>query len=839
MYSIRGSSVRCASVRPIFQRDVHWASHPTIKSVAWNDGGNQTPSSSTSPTTLHRDSTFKEQLIALLGKNILIKKRNRTETIGEILIGIYYVAVLIIIKMSIPVPSYEPTEYSSLPMMYPINSSASSLPFAYVPDSTGIATNMLKQYLEPISGINLMAFESETSMVNTYFDNPQHYWGGVVFNQIDLATDTLDYSIRLNTSYTDNYQISPYVSIQSIVLSAYVQLGSGLESLEIFTQTQEYPSLPRAITSTITYILPIYFPLFFMYSLQQLIVLLVTEKKDGIKEGLKVMGMKESAYWLSYISIQLVMNTTLIVLALILCFVTSLFHYTSPILIFLQFFLYSLTVIGIAFFVSAFINAPKVASTIASLIVLVGIGLSAFYQFYLKNHVPSIKYLLFLFSPCAFGDFLTNVSFLESEKTSISWNSEHVTVTFGFMILDFIIYSLMAWYAIEVFPGEYGAGRSWFFFLDRHYWSQSNVARTQRHTSLNGTDRDRLLDPQSHPSGSGIEIFNLIKEYNHKTEKGKKVRAVDGVTYSIQADSVFSLLGHNGAGKSTTMGILTGMIPITSGSVFINGLDVSTQMDHIRRHIGFCPQTNMLYNQLTCAEHLRLFGKIKGVEQNQLEQTIIQSLEEVQLLDKKDSMSSSLSGGMKRRLSIAMAFIGNPSIVFLDECTTGLDVFARHQIWNLLQLKKPGKTIVLTTHFMEEAELLGDCIGIMSHGKLRCKGTAMELKTLFELGYKFTVTIKNTNGVHSHEPFEKFFSQHFKNSKHGVENQNNIQKSNESSSIELTYSLSHQKSEDLTNFFEEFESIQHKLGVERIGVSNATLEEAFLKIQNEDGHSDE
>eukprot|EP01133_Synstelium_polycarpum_P007913 gene7913-9291_t len=673
-----------------------------------------------------------------------------------------------------------------------------------------------------------MGFSSEASLVSEYTSNPGRYWGGIIFDTVDLANNFINFTIRMNSTYGD-LQNSPYLYYEQSIYNAFTtmkvqQVNNGGLPLTMSMNTTAYPTPtnPRSLT-TFNFLFPIYFPLFFAFSLQQLIILLVTEKKDGIKEGLKVMGMKEGAYWLSNVLTQLIMNIILILMMLVMTFPTKIFVYSSALMIFLAFFFFSLTLIGVAFLSSTFLSTPKTASSISTLFILVGVGLSCFLQFYLEEKVPGIKYLFYLLSPCAFGAFLVQLSFSEANKVAVAWNDPAFTQSIGFMCLDFALYSILAWYSIEVYTGDHGSGKPWNFFLNKSYWVQSDIPE------LSANGKRSVNDYLLKPTGEGIELRNLFKEYNSPTVKDGKVVAVNELSMNIESGTIFALLGHNGAGKSTTMGILTGMVPPTRGSAWINGLSVVSQMDHIRRHIGFCPQNNLLYNQLTCAEHLRLFGRIKGVPSDQIESSLVKSLQEVDLLDKKDVASASLSGGMKRRLSLAMAFIGNPSIVILDECTTGLDPYARHQVWDLLQSKKAGKTLILSTHFMEEAEMLAEKIAIMAAGKLRAMGTAMELKNMFGLGYIVSITFDRDQG--QIKRFEDLFYSIFRDAGQGKNNQENRDKSH--GDLELTYTLQQQSTESLTKFFETIEPQQKDYGIKRLGISMTTLEEVFLKIQSE------
>lgn len=153
-------------------------------------------------------------------------------------------------------------------------------------------------------------------------------------------------------------------------------------------------------------------------------------------------------------------------------------------------------------------------------------------------------------------------------------------------------------------------------------------------------------------------------------------------------------------GKSTTISMLTGLFAPTSGEAFINGFPISTQMEQIRHNLGICPQHNVLYPTLTVAEHLRLFAILKGTPEDVLDRCVVDKIREVGLQAKTNVYSQALSGGMKRKLSVGMALIGDSKIVFLDEPTSGMDPYSRRSTWELLKRAKRGRVIVLTTHFM-------------------------------------------------------------------------------------------------------------------------------------------
>ena len=214
-----------------------------------------------------------------------------------------------------------------------------------------------------------------------------------------------------------------------------------------------------------------------------------------------------------------------------------------------------------------------------------------------------------------------------------------------------------------------------------------------------------------------IEVNNLVKKFNDFT-------AVDGVTFSVAQGESFGLLGPNGAGKSSTMRILGATSQRTSGDVQILGKDPELHGPQIRAHLGVVPQQDNLDEELTCAETLYIYGRYFGLPKKLVTQKLDELLEFAQLTEKKNAKVNSLSGGMKRRLTIARALVSDPDILMLDEPTTGLDPQARHILWDrLFRLKEKGVTLLITTHHMDEAEQLCDRLIVMDNGKIMAEGS--------------------------------------------------------------------------------------------------------------------
>jgi lipooligosaccharide transport system ATP-binding protein len=218
-----------------------------------------------------------------------------------------------------------------------------------------------------------------------------------------------------------------------------------------------------------------------------------------------------------------------------------------------------------------------------------------------------------------------------------------------------------------------------------------------------------------------IVVKNLVKQFGDFT-------AVNGINFSVKQGESFGLLGPNGAGKSSTMRIIGATSQRTSGEVLILGKDPEQAGPQIRAHLGVVPQQDNLDEELTCAENLYIYGRYFGLPKTTVKNKLDELLEFAQLLDKKNSKVKSLSGGMKRRLTIARALVSDPDILMLDEPTTGLDPQARHILWDrLFRLKEKGVTLLITTHHMDEAEQLCDRLMVMDKGEIMAEGSPSEL----------------------------------------------------------------------------------------------------------------
>ena len=205
-------------------------------------------------------------------------------------------------------------------------------------------------------------------------------------------------------------------------------------------------------------------------------------------------------------------------------------------------------------------------------------------------------------------------------------------------------------------------------------------------------------------------------------------RVLDRLSFKVRAGEIYGLLGPNGAGKTTTINLICGLLRGDSGTIEFDRKPISSQT---KSRVGLAPQETLLYKSLTCEENLDFFARIYGLSRHQRHQRIVDSLAAVSLSDRANSIVSALSGGMQRRLNIAIALIHRPQLAILDEPTAGLDIEARFEIWELIRdLKRQHIAVLLTTHLLDEAERLCQRIGILKDGQIVAEGSLKQLKTL-------------------------------------------------------------------------------------------------------------
>uniref|UniRef100_A0A8C0LZ47 ABC transporter domain-containing protein n=1 Tax=Canis lupus familiaris TaxID=9615 RepID=A0A8C0LZ47_CANLF len=467
-----------------------------------------------------------------------------------------------------------------------------------------------------------------------------------------------------------------------------------------------------------------------------------------------------------------------------------------------------------AWFIMFFISTLIVISFMTILFCIEVHGVVVF-----RNSDPSLIFVFLLCFATATILFAFMISTFFQKGTGMRWkhvgglsgefNFSHVLVM---LVLDSVLYGLVAWYVEAVLPGEYGIPKPWYFFVMPSHWQGRSSSLTRSVLDVGDPDKaseSKFIQEEPTDLAKGIEIRQLYKV-------GSKHVAVKGLTMNLYQGQITVLLGHNGAGKTTMCCMLTGVLAPSSGWVYINGYDISCNVAQIRKSMGWCPQHDILFDNFTVAEHLYFYARLKGLSCHKCPEEVQRMLHVLGLEDKRDALSKFLSGGTKRKLSIGIALIAGSKVLMLDEPTSGMDAISRRAIWDLLQQHKSDRTVLLTTHFMDEADLLGDRVAIMAKGELQCCGSSLFLKQKYGAGYYMTLVKKPHCST---EKISHLIYQHIPNA---------VLQS--STGEELTFILPKKNIHRFARLFTELERRQVELGVASFGVAVTTMEEVFVRV---------
>ena len=482
----------------------------------------------------------------------------------------------------------------------------------------------------------------------------------------------------------------------------------------------------------------------------------------------------------------------------------NLFKDTSFLLISLTLLIWGLAQIGLAYFFQSFLSNGRATSIIGYIlsiwliIVCSALNLLIFVlpkeAPYILNIFPTfalVRLFFYMNFTCAYDSCIANFSDVNNE----------IRYSLAYMALGGLIFTILGVYLHEVLPKQYGIKKNPFFCIEDEVKrcqrqnlkkkNNNNIIHNGNENNDKNNDIDKKLDDENIEDSNvknnlinnedNIDLNNnslkdkeLEKEYvivkniidkgerelrkyplvcngltkiyssnlKSKGPKKKNKKSLDNFTICLKEDEIFGLLGINGAGKTTFFSILTGIYEPTSGSAFIRGHSIKTELDRSYELIGYCPQFDLLWEDLSVENTLLFYSRLKNKETNKINNMVEKILEDVKLKKFRNYLVRELSGGMKRRLSLGIALIGEPPIVFLDEPTTGLDPKNKREIWDILSHCKKDRCMILATHLMDEAETLCDRIGIIFKGRIRCLGSQYKLKAEYGKGFKLCIYLK-------------------------------------------------------------------------------------------------
>ncbi|XP_002133311.2 ATP-binding cassette sub-family A member 3-like [Drosophila pseudoobscura] len=569
---------------------------------------------------------------------------------------------------------------------------------------------------------------------------------------------------------------------------------------------------------------------------------IVEEKELQLKDMLNIFDVSHSLQWLAwYVKSMIVLFIISLIITIFWTVIPMGPFKNKPILCYTDWsvFLFYLLVcshsfICFGFLVSSFCARSNWCSIIA---ILLFIGSSL--PYFVTNKDSAGTLLNILCSICvvsAMNMVMDRIAVWERAYLGLQWSNMFNTSWLGdsisvgaillIMLLSSLISILICLYMERVRPGEFGTPQPWNFPCTKHFWCPSKYMRRilsppglftvrpndeERPSSVPSSSK--FIDANAEGKTSGVQIKNLSKSF------GKR-QVVAGLTFDLFENEIMVLLGHNGAGKTTTIQMLTGTITPSSGTAVINGYDIQTERPQARQSLSICPQRSVFFNGLSAASHLRLYSRLRGLKGAAVKQEVNSYLRKLSLTEKANTPARLLSGGTQRRLALACALCGNVKVLFCDEPSSGLDPYSRLELWKLLLDEKQGRTILLTTHQMDEGEVLADRIAIISDGRLRCLGTLAFLKKQNDTSYLLTCekgpncnVSRLTQLIAAHVPYTRPHS--------------NI-------GSDVSYRLPHRFLGSFGPLFKDLEQQKEQLDVVGFGLSSTSLAEIFMSHGAED-----
>ncbi|CEO96993.1 hypothetical protein PBRA_005597 [Plasmodiophora brassicae] len=577
------------------------------------------------------------------------------------------------------------------------------------------------------------AFASENDMMDAYSNAvPGTFWAGVVIHN---TGPNWHYSIRLNGTYapdtssdlqavvrnSNQYALpgsyGKYFASGFLTLQAMVDKSLGGANVHATQRLPIVVSTGASVTWILRWLTGWCLNIGIMFYFNTITVRMVFEKEQEITRGYLLMGVSRSAYWAHW-AVYFSMQSLAISLALAgILYLVRTAYYSSFGLVFIWMYLFMLGLVALAMLAASAIDKTDSITSVGLACVLTS---GACYVPVAITGAPSavlvVLSLFPWFASFTGGDIINQYDY-QGLALGITTDNVLPQSPFGYIVIaqacSVVVLFTIAFYRLQQ--------------PQRATRLPPSPAAEQAAAAVN------IEDPPTDFSAI-VDVRDLVVGFGPPS---KAFRAVDGLSLRINRGEVFTVLGHNGAGKTTTMSAISGELAPSSGAITFTFADGATfeRGDQCGTRIGVCPQRDVIYDVLTARQHLTLFAALKGASADDVEAVLGQC----GLAGHADRPAGDFSGGMKRKVTLAMALLGRPELVFLDEPTAGMDPVSRRSVWDMiLAVRRQGTTVVLTTHFMDEADLLSDRIAIVRRGRRIAQGSPLFLKNALGVGYTLT-----------------------------------------------------------------------------------------------------
>jgi len=670
------------------------------------------------------------------------------------------------------------------------------------------------------------------------YEAVQQYAAAFDWKSTSTTAPKLDATLYANLSgISRNGQGPPRLvrlpEIMNMVTNAFIQSVFSTNNANVeMTGMKEMPKPKNTLNLDFSSLLG---PLLYVWVVQLpmpvVLINIVYEKEFKLRTMMKMMGLSDAAYWLITFSYNLLVYIVYLFLFIALGALArlSIFTLNSFSVTITLYLLFAFNQVSMAFLWGALFKFTRTANVSAYLWVLASGVVANFVVANLVNNVntdPGALFGIQLIPPFALFRGLNDLAEYAFQANyqgiyGMKWSNirdprNGIADCYAILFVEGLLFLVGAAYLQQVY-GDDGIKRHPLFFLGmgkKTVTSDSELVSKSLSVMPPDVQHERSVVSSASAVTHGVIIKDLNKIY--ETDTGVPKMAVKTLSLAIPRGQCVGLLGPNGAGKSTTVSMLCGFFEPSAGTALVEGYDITKDMDSVYTLMSVCPQDNLLWETLTGEEHLYFYGRLKNLQGAALDAAVDEALSSVNLAEQatRQKLSGEYSGGMKRRLSVAISLIGSPLVVYLDEPSTGLDPASRHQLWEAILKAKKDRTIILTTHSMEEAEVLCDKIGIFVAGELRCYGAPQQLTHRYGSNYSLTVTV-NPGMV----PQAQLF---LSNLAPGA-----VASALVGDTLRCSIPISSISPEQI---FTKMEAARQSVGVRDWGVANASLEDVFIQI---------